>query len=162
MKTGPHGEGTQTYCFQTKQQVDDSGRVFYREEMLSARQYIKLLTQVDQSRHAIKKYRRTFVWRQQHFILDDFLEPLAAKGKLVLQLQRAVYESPDAKVPAGLKTPMRSKTVSFSEGDKSSEEEGLPAGVTIPPFCQFVRDVTEDEFFSTYYMPLERAKSSIS
>eukprot|EP00808_Paulinella_micropora_P031097 g30551.t1 len=79
MKEGILGySNTQTYAFRTKQERDKEGRIFYREEILSARQYIKLLSTSDPSQAIIKKVRRTFVWQNQHFILDEFSEPPSA------------------------------------------------------------------------------------
>jgi predicted ATPase len=119
MKANVNGEGTQTYVYRTKQEVDDQGRVFYEEDMLSARQYIKLLTQADTKQHVIRKVRRTFVWNNQHFTLDEFLEPPEASGTLVLQLQK-----------------------NNTAGDKETYE--------LPPFLEKIRDVTHENFFSTY------------
>ena len=58
-----------------------------REERITALKYRDLMEQRDPSRGVIRKERNCFLWKNQYFELDVFLEPEHLSGLTLLELE---------------------------------------------------------------------------
>ena len=65
--------GKYTYNHTTRQQV--SGQVIEIKKILSHRDYLTLVTQMDPNHFPVYKTRRCFLWNNQYFQLDIYKDP---------------------------------------------------------------------------------------
>eukprot|EP00735_Rhodelphis_limneticus_P009854 TRINITY_DN2884_c0_g1::TRINITY_DN2884_c0_g1_i1::g.5185::m.5185 TRINITY_DN2884_c0_g1::TRINITY_DN2884_c0_g1_i1::g.5185 ORF type:complete len:456 (-),score=136.99,sp/Q7K556/TTD14_DROME/38.27/3e-89,AAA_28/PF13521.1/1.9e-25,AAA_17/PF13207.1/0.0014,NTPase_1/PF03266.10/0.024,NTPase_1/PF03266.10/7.9e+02,Thymidylate_kin/PF02223.12/0.022,ArgK/PF03308.11/0.053,AAA_18/PF13238.1/0.12,AAA_19/PF13245.1/0.33 TRINITY_DN2884_c0_g1_i1:270-1637(-) len=84
--------GSYTYVHSIRKHVDDQRLELKRP--VNARIYVSLLSQADKDRVPVEKTRRCFLYKNQYFILDEFLDS-AHKGLTVL---RTEVEKVDQKV----------------------------------------------------------------
>jgi len=57
------------------------------ERQISGREWVALLKQADPTRVTVKKHVRCFVYNNQYFQLNTFLEPEAVKGMTILETE---------------------------------------------------------------------------
>ena len=85
-------EGSSTYTHTVKRPCV-AGQRIETEHQISSSEYITLLEKADPNRRTVRKHRRCFLWENQYFELDSFLEPNPGLTLLELEL-----ESPDQDV----------------------------------------------------------------
>jgi CYTH domain-containing protein/predicted ATPase len=81
-RRGQHGSYTYTH---TTKRPAGSGQRVEIERQISGREYVALLAQADPARRTIRKRRRVFLWLNQYFELDTFLDP--RPGLEILELE---------------------------------------------------------------------------
>lgn len=69
------GENGHYVYFLTEKYKLDGARRIEKETQITPSEYISLLQKADPARQTIHKIRRCFVWKNQYFELDTFLEP---------------------------------------------------------------------------------------
>jgi CYTH domain-containing protein len=89
-RRGQHGACTYTH---TRKRPVGVGERVELERQITGREYIGLLAQADPSRRPIRKTRRVFLWNNQYFEWDAFLDPRPG-----LELLEAEVGSLDAPV----------------------------------------------------------------
>jgi len=77
-------QGNYVY-FQTIKKTVSAGKRIETERRITAQQYVDLLQIADPDRHPIVKTRKCFVWKNQYFELDTYIEP--ALGLQILELE---------------------------------------------------------------------------
>jgi CYTH domain-containing protein len=80
--------GAYTYTHTVKRPLAAGQRV-EQERPITGREYVALLAQADPSRRTIRKRRRCFLWENQYFELDEFIEPHAGLRILEAELDDA-------------------------------------------------------------------------
>jgi CYTH domain-containing protein len=88
-RRGQHG--AYTYTHTRKRSVGVGERVEI-ERQITGREYISLLAQADPGRRPIRKRRRVFLWNNQYFEWDIFLDP--RPGLELLEAEVGSLESP--------------------------------------------------------------------
>jgi CYTH domain-containing protein/predicted ATPase len=83
--------GSYAYTHTIKRPLGPGQRVEI-ERQVSGRDYIGLLAQADPARRTVRKRRRVFVWANQYFELDTFVEP--RPGLELLELEVDDLETP--------------------------------------------------------------------
>jgi len=78
-------DGVTTYTQTTKRPVKAGVRI-EEERVIPLRKYRELLYMKDPDRRTIRKNRHTFVWQNQYFELDVFIEPRAGLALLEVEL----------------------------------------------------------------------------
>lgn len=78
-------DGVTTYTQTTKHAVKPGVRI-EKEHVIPAREYQELLHMKDPEHRTIRKNRHTFVWENQYFELDLFIEPRAGLTLLEVEL----------------------------------------------------------------------------
>jgi CYTH domain-containing protein/thymidylate kinase len=66
--------GTATYTHTIKRHTGTFSNIEI-ERMISGREYLALLQQADSSRIVVEKQRTCFLWKNQYFELDEFIQP---------------------------------------------------------------------------------------
>ncbi len=77
-------QGSYVY-FQTIKKTVSADKRIETERRITAQQYVDLLQIADPSRNAIRKMRKCFVWKNQYFELDTYIEPNL--GMQILELE---------------------------------------------------------------------------
>lgn len=75
-----------TYTHTLKTDTDRPGVRIEKERDLNAEQYREHLSHADKRRRTIRKTRRTFIWENQYFELDEFLDELSGLFLLEIEL----------------------------------------------------------------------------
>lgn len=83
-------DGTATYTHTIKRHLGP-GKNIEIERMISGREYLGLLELADKSRKKIIKHRTCFLWKNQYFELDTFIEP---RGPMILELEIESNDDP--------------------------------------------------------------------
>ena len=79
----------------SKKRISDK-EVIETERQVDNNLYEQMLQQADPYRSTIKKRRRSFIWKGQHFEIDTFLEPV---NDLVILQSKGVAEEESVKFP---------------------------------------------------------------
>ena len=66
--------GHYVYFLTTKRALKNNSRI-ETEKQITPSEYIQLLQQADPNRNTIHKKRRCFVWQNQYFEIDTFVDP---------------------------------------------------------------------------------------
>ena len=74
-----------SYTYAQKSATDTPGVRVEKERGLSIEEYRELLYRADKKRRTIRKIRRTFMWENQYFELDEFLDELT--GLFILEIE---------------------------------------------------------------------------
>jgi len=77
-------QGSYVY-FQTIKKTVSEGKRIETERRITAQQYVDLLQIADPNRKSISKMRKCFVWKNQYFELDTYIEPNL--GLQILELE---------------------------------------------------------------------------
>jgi len=77
-------QGSYVY-FQTINKTVGEGKHIVTERRITAQQYVDLLQLADPNRNPISKMRKCFVWKNQYFELDTYIEPKL--GLQILELE---------------------------------------------------------------------------
>ena len=85
-------EGSSIYTHTIKHPLLAGQRIEV-EHQISSREYIALLEKADPARRTVRKHRRCFLWENQYFELDSFLDP--NPGLAILEVE---LEAPDQAV----------------------------------------------------------------
>jgi CYTH domain-containing protein/predicted ATPase len=88
-RRGQHGSYTYTH---TLKRPVAPGRRVEIEHQISGREYIALLSQRDPARHTVRKRRRVFLWANQYFEWDVFLDP--RPGLQLLEVEVDAVDAP--------------------------------------------------------------------
>lgn len=88
-RRGQHGSYTYTH---TMKRAVEVGQRIEIERQITGREYIALLAQADPTRHTVKKQRRVFVWANQYFEWDVFVDP--RPGLQLLEVEVDSLNSP--------------------------------------------------------------------
>jgi CYTH domain-containing protein/predicted ATPase len=78
--------GSYTYTHTVRKPVAAGQRVEIKHQIMG-REYLSLLAQADPARRPIRKRRRVFLWRNQYFELDTFIDPRPGLELLELELE---------------------------------------------------------------------------
>lgn len=115
--------GKYTYNHTTRQQV--SGQVIEIKKILSHRDYLTLVTQMDPNHFPVYKTRRCFLWNNQYFQLDIYKDPCHERCNGLILLQTYTPLTADAMISR------------------------------LPPFLNIGVDVTGDAAFSMFNLSLK-------
>lgn len=77
----------EVYYLTLKQPAGIPGGNIETEKHISRKQYEQLLKEIDNRREGIAKQRFCFLWKNQYFELDVFLEPQRIRGLSVLEIE---------------------------------------------------------------------------
>jgi CYTH domain-containing protein len=88
-RRGQHGSYTYTHTL--KRPVEPGQRVEI-ERQITGREYIALLSQADAVRRPIQKRRRVFLWANQYFEWDIFVDP--SRGLELLEVETDAADAP--------------------------------------------------------------------
>lgn len=83
----------------SKKQISET-QVIETERQVDNNLYEQMLQQADPYRSTIKKRRQSFIWKGQHFEIDNFLEPVS---DLVILQSKGVAEQESVKFPPFVK-----------------------------------------------------------
>jgi CYTH domain-containing protein/predicted ATPase len=84
-RRGQHGSSTYTH---TVKRPVVAGQRVKLEHQVTGREYIALLAQADPARRTLKKRRRVFLWGNQYFEWDVFLDPRPGLELLEVEVDR--------------------------------------------------------------------------
>jgi CYTH domain-containing protein/thymidylate kinase len=77
----------EVYYLTHKQATANAGTNIETEKHISRKQYEQLMKEVDARKEGIAKQRFCFLWKNQYFELDVFLEPKRIEGLSVLEIE---------------------------------------------------------------------------
>lgn len=80
-------DGSYVYYQTFKQRADGTAVRTETEMQVSQKQYAALAQERDPAADIIKKNRHCFLWKNQYFEFDEFIEPVRAKGLCVLEIE---------------------------------------------------------------------------
>jgi CYTH domain-containing protein/predicted ATPase len=86
-------DGASVYTHTIKRPLQAGQRVEI-EHPISSREYLSLLAQADPSKKTIRKKRRCFLWANQYFELDTFLDPHPGLSILEIELDDPSHSPP--------------------------------------------------------------------
>jgi CYTH domain-containing protein len=88
-RRGQHGSSTYTH---TAKRVVGTGQRVKMERQITGREYIAFLAQADPARRTLKKRRRVFLWANQYFEWDIFIDP--RPGLELLEVEVEAIDGP--------------------------------------------------------------------